>query len=219
MKRRILPTLASLLALTLAACGASQDSGISSGSSMNADSMTQQSAVAPGREEISGADAQQMVEEGATLVDVRVPEEFAAEHIPGAANIPLAVISREKLNEQNIQGAVILYCNSGNQSSQALDKLRSEGYDTVFSMGSIDAWPGETTTTDDSSRVTGDLLAQMDDDDTSPIDEDEVDPFESDEESPVGIDDDNNSLDNNGDDDSINVEDDDNDSLGGPDDI
>lgn len=215
MKHLIRMIALSLLALSFSACGASQETSSPDDQSMRESSLAAEATAE--RDEIDASVAQQMVEDGATLVDVRVHEEFAAEHIPGAANVPLETISRAALDEQGIRGAVILYCNSGNQSSQALEKLRNEGYNSVFSIGSIDDWPGETTTTGDSSSVLSDTLAQMDDD-NSPIDDD-VDPFEGDDESPVGIDDDNNSLDNNGDGDSINVDDDDNDSLGGADDI
>ena len=35
-------------------------------------------------------EARRLIEEGATLVDIREPDEFRREHIPGARNVPLA---------------------------------------------------------------------------------------------------------------------------------
>ena len=60
---------------------------------------------------ISAARAQVLVKQGAILVDIREPSEFAAQAIPGSRNLPLSRLSSAKLD---VQGAkVIFLCRSG----------------------------------------------------------------------------------------------------------
>ncbi|MEP6828012.1 MAG: rhodanese-like domain-containing protein [Aestuariivirga sp.] len=60
---------------------------------------------------ISAARAQLLVKQGAILVDIREPSEFAAQAIPGSRNLPLSCLSNTKLD---VQGAkVIFLCRSG----------------------------------------------------------------------------------------------------------
>ena len=60
---------------------------------------------------ISAARAQILVKQGAILVDIREPSEFAAQAIPGSRNLPLSQLSSTKLD---IQGPkVIFLCRSG----------------------------------------------------------------------------------------------------------
>ena len=60
---------------------------------------------------ISAARAQILVKQGAILVDIREPAEFAAQAIPGSRNLPLSLLSNTKLD---IQGPkVIFLCRSG----------------------------------------------------------------------------------------------------------
>ena len=60
---------------------------------------------------ISAARAQVLVKQGAVLVDIREPSEFAAKAIPGSRNLPLSRLSSAKLD---VQGAkVIFLCRSG----------------------------------------------------------------------------------------------------------
>ena len=59
-------------------------------------------------------------ERGATLVDVRTPEEFAEGHVPGAVNIPLGTLAAAKLPA----GELYVYCHSGARSAQAVRYLK-----------------------------------------------------------------------------------------------
>lgn len=88
---------------------------------------------------ISYMDAKEkIINEGAVLVDVRTEDEYNSNHISGAINIPIdSISSAVSLSKDN---PIIVYCKSGNRSSQALEKLEALGYSNVYDLGSIDNW-------------------------------------------------------------------------------
>lgn len=60
-------------------------------------------------EEIDRREVQRLVAEGAQLVEVLPPEEYAEEHLPGAINIPLRRLG-ERAGELDRDRPVIVYC-------------------------------------------------------------------------------------------------------------
>lgn len=60
-------------------------------------------------EEIDRREVQRLVAEGAQLVEVLPPEEYAEEHLPGAINIPLRRLA-ERAGELDRDRPVIVYC-------------------------------------------------------------------------------------------------------------
>lgn len=58
-----------------------------------------------------------------TLIDVRNPYEFRADHIEGAINIPLNKIKRNKA-EIPTNKDIVLYCQTGIRSKQAAKAIR-----------------------------------------------------------------------------------------------
>ena len=60
--------------------------------------------------EASRDDVQRLLTEGAQLVDVLPPDEYAAEHIAGAINIPLKTLTRETSARLDSTRPVIVYC-------------------------------------------------------------------------------------------------------------
>ena len=70
------------------------------------------------------------VEAEATFIDVRDAEQFAAGHIPGAMNIEYREVL-DRMDEIPASGMVILYCNTGTISSQAMFALRVAGRENV----------------------------------------------------------------------------------------
>jgi rhodanese-related sulfurtransferase len=92
--------------------------------------------------EISRAEAREMVDKGAQLVDVRADHEWEAGHLPGAVHIPLAELPQH-LDEIDKDRPVILYCRGGNRSSMATTALAEAGYDAVkLSEGAV-GWEEE----------------------------------------------------------------------------
>ena len=92
---------------------------------------------------ISYMDAKEkIINEGAIVVDVRSEEEYNKKHIGGSI-----LISLDSIDEESVSNAIsskdtpiIVYCKSGNRSSQALVKLKNLGYNNVYDLGSIDNW-------------------------------------------------------------------------------
>ena len=70
------------------------------------------------------------------LVDVRIPEQFAERTAPGAINIPLAVIGDYAADLQGKN--VVLFCNSGRQSAEAMEILKNKGLNTVYNAKTVD---------------------------------------------------------------------------------
>lgn len=87
---------------------------------------------------ISGKDAQTLVAEGAALVDVRSPTEYAEKHVPGAKNVPVDELEK-RMGELPKDHPVVVYCRSGMRAARAASLLRAAGY-TAHNMGGVDAW-------------------------------------------------------------------------------
>lgn len=85
---------------------------------------------------IPGSTARQMVSQGAQLVDVRTPEEYAKGSAQGAVNIPLQQIMRAA-NELDFAKPVVLFCASGGRSGQASIMLQGLGFSQIHNAGSL----------------------------------------------------------------------------------
>ena len=79
------------------------------------------------------------VAQGAMLVDVRTPEEYAEGHLPEAVNIPFEQIA-EAFAKQGIakDTPVVVYCRSGRRSGIAKESLEKAGYQEVYNGGGYD---------------------------------------------------------------------------------
>src|SRR4051794_6649685 len=89
--------------------------------------------------EIAPDRAQQLTGDGASLIDVRTPDEHEAGHIDGDQLIPFDRLKDEAGQLPKGQ-PVVLYCRSGDRSSAAVDALRASGYDAYSIEGGILAW-------------------------------------------------------------------------------
>lgn len=75
------------------------------------------------------------------LIDVRTPQEYNSGHIAGAINIPLQELSARQ-SEIPQDTPLVLYCRSGNRSSQAANLLEDAGYNQIYDLGGTIQWTG-----------------------------------------------------------------------------
>lgn len=75
---------------------------------------------------------------GAAVVDVREPYEYAAGHVPGAINIPMATVP---IRTQDLpRGDVYVICESGARSWQVASFLAQRGIPVTNVEGGTGAW-------------------------------------------------------------------------------
>jgi rhodanese-related sulfurtransferase len=72
--------------------------------------------------------------EGAQVVDVRSPGEFAGGHAEGSVNIPLDELE-QRAGELDRGRWVIVCCASGTRSAMARHRLRKHGFERVLNAG------------------------------------------------------------------------------------
>jgi len=75
-----------------------------------------------------------MYKNGAQIIDVRTPGEYASGHIKGSINIPLQNLTAG-LNKIKKDKPVITCCASGMRSASAKGILKSNGYTEVYNGG------------------------------------------------------------------------------------
>lgn len=79
------------------------------------------------------------MEEGAPLVDVRLPEEYEELHVPGAVPLPLPELAG-RAQEIPRDRRVYLICASGARSLAAAQALNRAGWDTVSVAEGTKGW-------------------------------------------------------------------------------
>jgi rhodanese-related sulfurtransferase len=91
--------------------------------------------------EIGPAELKALLDQGQALViDVREPEEFAAEHIAGAVNLPLSSFDPARLPAADGK-TVILQCAGGKRSGMALDRCaEAQAAIDTHLAGGLGAW-------------------------------------------------------------------------------
>lgn len=78
---------------------------------------------------LSRAEARELLDAGALVVDVRSAPEYHLGHVEGSLHLPLhliPVLAGERLPKDR---ALLFCCESGARSSQAVQFLRRQGYD------------------------------------------------------------------------------------------
>jgi NADPH-dependent 2,4-dienoyl-CoA reductase/sulfur reductase-like enzyme/peroxiredoxin family protein/TusA-related sulfurtransferase/rhodanese-related sulfurtransferase len=83
--------------------------------------------------QVRWSDVARLAGEGAFVLDVRTPEEFALGHIEGAANIPNTVL-RSRLDEVPRDRFVLLYCGVGIRGYLAERILRQNGWKSLANL-------------------------------------------------------------------------------------
>ena len=81
-----------------------------------------------------------LIEDGALVIDVRSPEEYASGHLEGALHIPWDQTDAlaEAIGEDRSR-SVVMYCGSGKRVGRAIEALEARGYDALFNASGLDA--------------------------------------------------------------------------------
>ena len=79
-------------------------------------------------------DFNELMKQGAIVVDVRTKDEFKSSHIKGAINIPLNTLP-QRVKELNPNKPIITCCASGMRSASARSILKSKGFKQVYNGG------------------------------------------------------------------------------------
>lgn len=89
------------------------------------------------------------------IVDVRTPGEFAAGHIAGSHNVPLAALETHGRELAALDRKLVLVCQSGTRASDAHQQLSDYGAtDLGVLRGGIDSWAGAG---EDTAALGGDI--------------------------------------------------------------
>lgn len=89
---------------------------------------------------VSVAEAAALRDDGALVLDVREPDEYAAGHIPDATLIPLGQLAT-RAGELDRGERIVVVCRSGNRSAEGRDMLLGAGFHAVTSVeGGMTDW-------------------------------------------------------------------------------
>lgn len=79
------------------------------------------------------------------VLDVRTPEEFAAGHVPGAINIPVAELAARVAElEGSRNNDIVVYCRTGKRAAEALGVLEKSGFKRLLHLqGDYTRWSEE----------------------------------------------------------------------------
>ena len=94
---------------------------------------------------ISSQDLIRLMNQGALVLDIRKPDEFAAGHVNGAKQLPSDQILTAGDNFKRFkEKPVVVYDESGSLSAAAVRQLNSEGFTKAFSLrGGFAGWRAE----------------------------------------------------------------------------
>ncbi|RUO78897.1 sulfurtransferase [Idiomarina tyrosinivorans] len=102
--------------------------------------------------EVSIDELEAALRQGARIIDVREPAEFAQGHIREAANIPRGILEMNVHQHPDVAGyedalqraaaePLYLICRSGGRSALAAESLQRMGFDKIYSVaGGMQAW-------------------------------------------------------------------------------
>ena len=107
--------------------------------------------------EVGPQDAHALLDEGAYLLDVREPDEWAAGHADEATHIPLGELEH-RYGEVPLDRTIVCVCRGGVRSAQAAAALANLGYDTVNLAGGMRAWAGAQLPLVDASGAPGTVI-------------------------------------------------------------
>lgn len=101
--------------------------------------------------EVDPRQARRLMQEGATLLDVRELNEWQMGRAPDAIHVPLSEVDTARVPSA---GLVLAICRSGRRSAQAVSQLSAAGREAMNVSGGMLAWrdAGLPVTTDEGAR-------------------------------------------------------------------
>ena len=88
---------------------------------------------------VDPAETQRLVDDGAEVIDVRTPEEFATGHLAGAENIDVQAANfHERVDGLDRDGTYVLYCRSGARAGAAGEMMLEMGFTDVANAGGFE---------------------------------------------------------------------------------
>ncbi len=95
---------------------------------------------------INSEQALSLMDQGATILDVREPAEFNVGHLPEAVHIPRGLLEFMVGNHpalKDFESTLLVYCKNGGRSTLACDLLQRMGFTQVRMLnGGFDDWAG-----------------------------------------------------------------------------
>jgi rhodanese-related sulfurtransferase len=94
---------------------------------------------------ISAQDLIRMMNQGALVLDIRKPEEFAAGHVNGAKHLSSEKILTAGDSFKRFKDKpVVVYCDSGSLAAAAVRQLTEQGFTKAFTLrGGFAGWRAE----------------------------------------------------------------------------
>lgn len=90
---------------------------------------------------VGPAEAVRLINQGATVVDVREKASFDGGHIVDAVHLAAADLAAGAESRLKKKRPVILVCDTGTQSARLVDGLRKAGFESAWSLdGGLAAW-------------------------------------------------------------------------------
>ena len=91
-----------------------------------------------GVQQIDAVDAEQRLQTGALLLDVREPDEWQAGHAPVAVHVPMGEITQR--GDLPRDREIVVVCRTGGRSQRVAQFLQSNGLRAVNLHGGMRAW-------------------------------------------------------------------------------
>jgi rhodanese-related sulfurtransferase len=98
-----------------------------------------------GESAISAQDLIRLMNQGALVLDIRKPDEFAAGHVNGARQLPSdQILNAGDTFKRFKEKPVVVYCDSGSLAAAAVRQLKIQGFTKAFTLrGGFAAWRTE----------------------------------------------------------------------------
>jgi len=94
---------------------------------------------------ISSQDLIRLMNQGALVLDIRKPDEFAQGHVNGAKHLPSdQILTASETFKRFKDKPLVVYCDSGSLASAAVRQLNQQGFSKAFTLrGGFSGWRAE----------------------------------------------------------------------------